>query len=168
MAQFARALGGERGAMPAGAFGAVLDAYLRASSPDRYGRLASAMRSALLRDAEYRRIRLTRSLTYAQYAPLYRDAGLTGDRKRDEGLEKAAFRRLQDARRDLESLERGGGEAGEDPRAGFVREVAAVGRRMGFGIDMERTKIGTYIGYLELINEENKALEAAKAKKNRL
>lgn len=154
--------------MPPGAFDTVLDAYLRQSSPDRYGRLASAMRSALVRDAEYRRIRLTRSLTYGAYASLYAACGLTGHPRRDDGLEKAALRRLQDARRDLEALERGGGEAGADPCAGFMREVAAVGRRMGFGIDVERTKIGTYIGYLELINEENKAVEAEKSKKNRL
>lgn len=165
VADFARALAGEGGPLRGEAFESVLDAYLRQSSPDRYGRLLSAMRTVLIRDAEYRRLRLTRLLSPDRYRQAYRSAGLTGDRKRDDGFEKAALRRLMDARRDLDALEQpkqGGEEGGRD---GFLREVAAVGRRMGFGIDIDKTRMGTYIGYLEIINAENAAIEAEKAKK---
>ena len=165
VADFARAMGGEGGPLRGEAFEAVLDAYLKQSSPDNYGRLLSAMRTALIREAEYRRLRLTRLLSPDRYRQAYWSAGLTGDRKRDDGLEKAALRRLLDARRDLEALERPERQGDEAARDGFLREVAAVSRRMGFGIDIDKTRMGTYIGYLEIINAENAAIEAEKAKK---
>lgn len=168
MADFARALAGEVSPLRGEAYEAVLDAYLKASSPDNYGRLLTAMRTALIRDAEYRRLCLTRLLSPDRYRQAYWSAGLTGDRKRDDGLEKAALRRLMDARRDLEGLERPQRTGDEGAREGFLREVAAVSRRMGFGIDIDSTRMGAYIGYLEIINAENAAVEAEKAKKRAL
>lgn len=168
MADFARAVGGDMSPLGGEEFEAVLDAYLKASSPDSYGRLLSAMRTVLIRDAEYRRLRLIRLLPPAKYPAFYASAGLTGDKVRDDGAEKAALRRRMDANRELEALERPAkGDAG-DRRADFLREVAAVSRRMGFGIDIDTTRMGAYIGYLEIINAENAAIEAEKAKKRAL
>lgn len=168
MADFARALGGDVSPLQGEAFEAVLDAYLKASSPDRHGRLLSAMRTALIRDTEYRRLRLIRLLPVDKYRHFYASAGLTGDKTRDDGFEKAALHRLQAANRELEALETPD-KAGEgDARGNFLREVAAVSRRMGFGIDIDTTRMGAYIGYLDIINTENAAIEAEKAKKRAL